>query len=186
MVDSIKRYKIHSNTDDNGSTTYVYYSLFDVRVNIAGHWVQGFACGCSHATALTAETVLDGAYSYQYSICKNDKVCGNMLLMPAWFCNECNKCTQFLSQEEKDCKYFLKTPHNQIDSVKEIPVGYKLDYPTEHSTFIQVIFMDDPFYFKSDYIALQIICFWIMIILPAAYILLHLIYLGFSHIKDNY
>ncbi|CAG9334989.1 unnamed protein product [Blepharisma stoltei] len=183
MINSLQRYQILMSVDDDGVSYYTSYTLFDVRVNINGKWLQGFACGSPDATTSSAVTVLNQEYPYKYSICQSDKECGNMLMMPVWFCNECKNCQKEFNDETRNCKWFLKNGNNAINDVDEIPVGYKLDYPTQHSTFIQVIFMDSPYYYETDYLALQYICLYLMIYVPSGFITLSLFYFIINRIR---
>ncbi|CAG9334992.1 unnamed protein product [Blepharisma stoltei] len=177
MVSSIQRFHVYSWEDtDEDASYYLDYSLFDVKVSIDGEWKQGFACGCSDATMLSGTAALNGQYPYQYSLCRDDRECGNMYLMPAWYCNECKNCTKYISRGAQKCKYLLKNGNDVISHAKQIPSGYKLDYPTEHSTYIQVIFMDSPFYYKSDYIGFQVVVLGIMVLLPSLIVILVLLY----------
>ncbi|CAG9334990.1 unnamed protein product [Blepharisma stoltei] len=178
MVSSIQSFKVFSWEDANQGLVYhIDYSLFDVKVSIDGEWKQGFACGCSDVTDLvTASTALNGKYPYQFSLCRDDRECGNMYMMPAWYCNECTDCNKYISRGAQKCKYYLRNGNDVISHAKQIPSGYKLDYPTEHSTYIQVIFRDSPYYVKSDYIAIQVVILGVGVCMPALIVIIVLIH----------
>ncbi|CAG9334991.1 unnamed protein product [Blepharisma stoltei] len=185
MVSSIQRFHVYSRLDvGEDASYYLDYSLFDVKVNIDGEWKQGFACGCSDATTWSGTQALNGKYPYQYSLCRDDRECGNMYLMPAWYCNECTECDIYISSGVQKCKYLLKNGNDVISHAKQIPSGYKLDYPTEHSTYIQVIFMDSPYYVKTDYLGFQIVVLGMMVCFPALILILALLCYLLEVIKD--
>jgi len=168
-VDSIETYKVFWYSDsETGAEYYVYYSLYHVRVDIEGTWKRGFACGSELASITSGSVGLDGSYPYEYGTCPNPEICRNQLIMPVWYCNDCQKCTQFLKTSQQDCEWYLYKGSNSIDDADELPPSYDIEEPTASSTFIQVTLREGgAYYYKDDYNALVVICLYIMIVAPA-------------------
>ncbi|CAG9334987.1 unnamed protein product [Blepharisma stoltei] len=185
MINNIQSYQLLQLVGKTGNSYYSSYTLFDVRVNINGKWLQGFACGFSQEPGPSATKVINQEYPYKYSMCLSHEECGDMLMMPVWFCNKCKDCQKEFNEETRNCKWFLKNENNAIDDAYEISVGYELDYHSQDSTFIQVIFMDSPFYYESDYLGIQIVCLYLMIYIPSGIIILSLFYFIINQIRKK-
>lgn len=164
IVDQIQKYDILWYTDKSGENHYLSYSLYHTKVFINDRWYSGFGCGSSESRLITG-TYAVGGYSYQYADCQQPERCGSMLLLPLWFCNDCKDCDQFQDEKGMDCIWSFRKASG-VEALDDLPLGYELEYPTKNAPFVQIVMGDDVYYYKADYIAMQVILLGFLMLLP--------------------
>ena len=74
-----------------------------------------------------------------------------MMFMPAWYWDECRIWDDiFYEKKEYDWVYHLHEGMGSVDDIKDLPENYNIDFPTEYSAFIEVIYEKDGPYFDYD------------------------------------
>lgn len=135
---------------------YAHYAAINVLVNVSSHWIQGFACGMpdSYSYLLGSNTTNDKP-PYVYARCTEPDVCGRMELAPAWWCSDCEECSEKLTGEVVSCHWTL-SPGAWNTEPEEWPLGYRLDKPLVDSAYLQVVLRDEVYYNKGEFIVLHI------------------------------
>lgn len=119
IVEQIQRYQLRLETDDDDEVKYLIYSLLLSRVFINHRWYSAFGCGLSRSQDLDDISDSD-IYTYKHAECPQPDRCGSMLILPLWFCKDCDECTEFLNQNGIDCIWPFSNA-NVIEDVHELP-----------------------------------------------------------------
>lgn len=164
IVEQIQKYQLRLKTDDKDEVKYLIYSLFLSKVIINNRWHSAFGCGVSKSQDLDDVSDSD-IYTYKHAECPQPERCGSMLILPLWFCHDCDECTQFLDQKGIDCIWSFRNA-NVIEDVDELPLGYELEYPMKSAPFVQIVIGDDAYYNKDSYISMQVILLGFLMVLP--------------------
>jgi len=142
-------------TSDDGDVDY-YYASISVLVRVETGWVQGFACGMPNShKALTGEVSHNGAYPYAHSRCPAPDTCGKMEMLPCWYCSDCHTCKEKVTGQVQACHWTLSPEAWDIDPA-QWPLGYRLETPLPHSSYLEVVLSEEVYYSAGEYVFLHV------------------------------
>ena len=123
------------------------YVLYHTRLEVGDRTYQAFGCGSYWARARIDWILQPGKYSWDYQNCEDVKMCSNMEFMPIWYCDWCKDCDDAVTDGTQSCSYLLHKGNSDINEIEDLPDGYSIDFPTEYSSYIQIILdKDEPFF----------------------------------------
>lgn len=149
-----------------GYTSTHLYTQYKLAVEVDGRILPGYGCESSENRSSISSYYYDNAYPYQYKECSKayveHGVCrSSQVFLPRWMCLGFKGIPQYQIGDTVECKYNINGDEN-ADS---------FTYPQDGSDFIEVIFTSSLYIPQGDYIALWVIPFGLMSVLPCVIIL---------------
>jgi len=144
-----------------GYTATHLYTQYKLAVEVEGRVLPAYACESSENRSELSSYYYDNAYPYQYKECSKayvqHGVCrSGQVFLPRWMCLGFKGIPQYQVGDTVECKY---TVNGDKDAES-------FSYPRDGSDFIEVIFTSSLYIPQGDYIALWVIPFGLMSVLP--------------------
>lgn len=134
------------------------YSIYTVFVENATAYIgQGFTCSSDDYEGAISYKDENEEFLYDYTDCRDDERCyPGEIAMPNWYCANSADSENFYIGRRLECKYSIKGDENAA----------LFGYIREDGDYIEVLFKDEVYYPRTDYIALWVCVFGFMVVLP--------------------
>jgi hypothetical protein len=147
------------------------YNVIQVLIDIEGRQYRARACTSSAYASLAADQSSFGAYPYKYVDCDSvgsSYSCSkDELLMPRWFCD--TDINYYYEGSMEDCRWHLYKWDFPVSN--DYPDLDTEDYPQEGEQFLEIIFNGVDYYPQAELIALWVVPFGLMSVLPTLILL---------------
>ena len=146
-----------------GFTVTHLYTQYKLGVMVEGRVLPGYACESSENRSDITSNNEDAVYPYQYPECAKAYVQHGLcrpgqLFLPRWMCIGFKGIAQYQEGDVVECQYYVNGSSG----------AQSFSYPQKGADFIEVIFMNEVFIPQGDYIALWVIPFGLLSMLPCA------------------